>query len=379
MAELGENSDREAEEHETNGRNVDEPVFGTAGDPAGTVPQGLWTSNQDQRKKLVLHIDLNNTILVSDTVTGQGPAAALDYFLSTVTWGKMSTQGKWEWLSDATSLLPPCDGAVSYYSQFGRTPGFTSAAGQRFRGILDEHLDLFRWPEGTKADRELSVKGEGGQLYHWILPSFFQLLKDLVQEGREFAVVFRTFGSDLPRVLSAVSRALNEGAHPLFPDLPDLKLNVNMTPGEIRCSKRGTVLSRAEERLSTRDGDRGLYQYLSSVRSLGGFQDHFKWWASNDFSIRGGKPLWVDPFDQHVQHIFIDDNIRQNDEDTIVHPKIFLDPGGAETRTASTSELYDLTLVQTDLLQAISQPSYFTQRVHICLENYERNLQQGAG
>ncbi|XP_031732404.1 uncharacterized protein LOC116399402 isoform X1 [Anarrhichthys ocellatus] len=299
----------------------------------------------------------------------------------------MSTQGKWEWLSDATSLLPPCDGAVSYYSQFGRTAGFTSAAGRRFRGILDEHLDLFRWPEGTKADRVLSVKGEGGQLYHWILPSFFQLLKDLVQEGREFAVVFRTFGSDLPRVLSAVSRALNEGAHPLFPDLPDLKLKVNMTPGEIRCSKRGTVLSRAEERVSTRDGDRGLYQYLSSVRSLGGFQDHFKWWASNDFSIRGGKPLWVDPFDQHVQHIFIDDNIRQNDEDTIVHPKvpshllhqIFLDPGGAETRTASTSELYDITLVQTDLLQAISQPSYFTQRVHICLENYERNLQQGAG
>ena len=45
-------------------------------------------------------------------------------------------------------------------------------------------------------------------------------------------------------------------------------------------------------------------------------------WASNTFSIRGGKPLWVDPFDHHVQHIFIDDNIRQNDEDTIVNPKV---------------------------------------------------------
>ncbi|XP_068454707.1 uncharacterized protein si:dkey-32e6.3 [Clinocottus analis] len=380
MAELGENSGREAEEHDwTNGRRVNEPVIRTAGDPAGTVPRGPWTSNDDRKRKLVLHVDLNNTILVSDTVTGQGPVAALEYFLSTVTWGKMSKQGKWEWLSDSTSLLPPCEDAVSYYSEFGRTPGFTSAAGRRFRGILDEHLDQFRWPEGTKADRELSVKGEGGRLYHWILPSFFQLLKDLVQDGREFAVVFRTFGSDLARVLSAVSRALNEGVHPLFPDLPDLKLNVNMTPGKIRCSKKGTVLSRADERVSTRDGDRGLYQYLSSARGLGGFQDHFDWWASNAFSVRGGKPLWVDPFDQHVQHIFIDDNIRQNDEDTIVQPKVFLEPGGAETRTASISELYDVTLVQTDLLQAISQPSYFTQRVHICLENYERNLQQGAG
>lgn len=59
--------------------------------------------------------------------------------------------GRWEWLSDSTSLLPPCDDAVSYYSHFGRTPGFTSAAGKRFRGVLDEHLHLFRWPAGTKA------------------------------------------------------------------------------------------------------------------------------------------------------------------------------------------------------------------------------------
>lgn len=69
------------------------------------------------------------------------------------------------------------------------------------------------------------MRGEDGRLYHWILPSFFQLLTDLVQEGREFAVVFRTFGRDLPRVLRAVFRALNEGAHPLFPDLSGLSVS----------------------------------------------------------------------------------------------------------------------------------------------------------
>lgn len=56
--------------------------------------------------------------------------------------------------------------------------------------------------------------------------------------------------------------------------------------------------------------------------------------------------------------------------------KVFLDPGGTETRTACTCELYDVTLVQTDLLQAISDLRYFTRRVHVCLENYERNVQQ---
>lgn len=112
------------------------------------------------------------------------------------------------------------------------------------------------------------------------------------------------------------------------------------------------MLSRAGERVSSRDGERSLYQYMSSAQGLGGFQDDFDWyvgrpaapvtsprglffsffhtsvlsvssrWVAHSYSIRGGKPLWVDPFDTTVQHIFIDDNIRQNDEDTIVHPKV---------------------------------------------------------
>ncbi|XP_004565521.2 uncharacterized protein si:dkey-32e6.3 [Maylandia zebra] len=378
MSDVGESSWRQAEEHDgTESEEVHASVWG-ARDPALTVPQGLWTAHHEPtRKRLVLHVDLNNTILVSDAVTCQGTLAALDYFLTTVTWGKKNKHGTWEWLSDSPSLLPPCSEAVSYYSQFGRIPGFTSGAGRRFRKVLDEHLDLLCWPDGVKADRDLSVKGEDGRLYHWILPSFFQLLRDLSQEGREFAILFRTFGTDLPRVLKAVSRAL-DGAHPLFPDLPQLKLSVAVTPGKIRCSKKGIVLNRAEERVSSRDGERGLYEYFSSVQGLGGFQDHYDWWVANSFSIRGGKPMWVDPFDKHVQHIFIDDNIRQNDEDTIVNPKVFLDPGGSDTRIACTAELYDIALIQTDLLQAISDPSYFTQRVHICLENYEKNVQQGA-
>lgn len=49
--------------------------------------------------------------------------------------------------------------------------------------------------------------------------------------------------------------------------------------------------------------------------------DHNRW-AQNTYSILGGKPLWIDPFDSTIQHIFIDDNIRQNNDDTIVHPKV---------------------------------------------------------
>ncbi len=49
-------------------------------------------------RRIVLHFDLNNTVLVSDAVTRQGTEAALEYFLSTVTWGRM-TKGKTPYLT----------------------------------------------------------------------------------------------------------------------------------------------------------------------------------------------------------------------------------------------------------------------------------------
>lgn len=129
-------------------------------------------------------------------------------------------------MCESPSLLPPCEGAVSYYSQFGRVVGFTKAGpGRCFRKVFEEHLELLRWPSDLPAHKELSVKGEDGKLYHWILPSFFQLLQDLASQGIEFSIFFRTFGTDLPRLLMVVQRALEHGTHPLFPVLPQLKVH----------------------------------------------------------------------------------------------------------------------------------------------------------
>lgn len=119
---------------------------------------------------------------------------------------------------------------MTYYSKFGRVADFTrTSPGQKFKGVLEEHLAMLRWPAGQEEDRELAVRGEDGQLYHWILPSFFQLLQDLVAQGTEFAIVFRTFGTDLPNVLGTMHRVLTQGPHPLFPNLPTLKVSQRYT------------------------------------------------------------------------------------------------------------------------------------------------------
>lgn len=84
MADVVENNSAEEEDRRMNGGVVPEC-------DVVTVPRSLVALNN---KKLVLHIDLNNTILVSDAVTGQGTVAALDTFLTSVTWGKLNKQGK---------------------------------------------------------------------------------------------------------------------------------------------------------------------------------------------------------------------------------------------------------------------------------------------
>ncbi|XP_061474841.1 uncharacterized protein LOC133380810 isoform X2 [Rhineura floridana] len=330
-----------------------------------------------KKRKLVLHIDLNNTILVSDAITGQDPRAALNYFLSTVTWGKISPTGEWQWLSESPSLHPPCQGAVSFYSQYGRNTKFTDVPlGRQFYDLHRRHLGLLEWQ--GQPHPLLSSQDEQAKHYHLVLPSFFHLLESLHQEKRRFAVVFRTFGTDLPRVLQAVRCAL-EGEHPCFPALRDISLPVDLSPGKIRCSKRKVVVTQGVERLSTEDGDRRMHLYFSSREGLCGFQDHFGWWAKNEFSSQGGKPLWIDPYDASVHHICIDDNIRLNDSDTIIHPQVFTGQGSSCLRTTPTSELYNVCLVQTDLLEAISDMSYFCHCIRRCEENYDSYLASSAG
>ncbi|KAM4651819.1 uncharacterized protein O3C94_014177 isoform 2-T5 [Discoglossus pictus] len=286
-------------------------------DPPESPCPGALTGPQIKKRKLVLHLDLNNTILVSDAVTNQGPHAALNMYLSTVTWGQLSDTGEWEWLGDRPSVAPPRPGAISYYSQFGRSSDFTNTpVGHRFKETVARHMELLEWT--GEPDRVFTLRGEDRKKYHYILPSFFHLLQSLHQQGRDFCVLLRTFGTDLPSVLPAVQSAMM-GNHPLFPQLKNVPLTVDLTPGRIRCSNREAVLTRGSERVTTKGDKSNIYKYFSNVTGIRGFQDHFDWWARHSFTNRGGKPFWVDPDDCDTQHIIIDDNIRLSEEDTIVN------------------------------------------------------------
>ncbi|XP_074139369.1 uncharacterized protein LOC141551530 isoform X3 [Sminthopsis crassicaudata] len=270
-------------------------------------------------KKLVLHMDINNTIFVSDSATGEGPKAALSSYLSSVCWGHFNQEGKWQWLSELPSLLPPTPDASSFSSIFGRHTKFISSTlGHPFQSLFSSYLQLLEWP--GQPNSVFSVLGEDGRHYHRVLPAFFKLLAGLSQQGRRFAIIFRTFGKDLTSLLQTTHSAL-QGQHPQFSALKEVMLPVDLRPGKIRCSSNKVMVSRGKESVSSWPDARVVYDYFSAMEGLGGFQDHFAWWSRNNFSSQGGKPLWVDPHDPEVQHICFDDNIRLQDRESIIHPQ----------------------------------------------------------
>lgn len=59
--------------------------------------------------------------------------------------------------------------------------------------------------EEWKEEHDTADAGRA-HLYHYVLPSFFQMLVYLKRSGRSFTLVFRTFGQDLPHVLTQTLR-----------------------------------------------------------------------------------------------------------------------------------------------------------------------------
>ena len=132
-----------------------------------SLPRSPRLSGRGPRK-LILHFDLRNTILVADSVTNVAVEQALNAFLTGATWGH-EQDGCWYWDSDQPSIKPPMVGTNTYYKflerQLVRTPSdrtelrlatgdFTlTPIGGIFRPHFERHLRGLRWDYDDTGDR----------------------------------------------------------------------------------------------------------------------------------------------------------------------------------------------------------------------------------
>ena len=367
--------------------------------PSRASKASLTSSPRDviKQRKLVLHFDARNTVLVADTVTQIGVKEAFNSYLTGVTWGYEKSNGDWEWVSDTPSLSSPASNAITYYKhrerelvripsdrgELRRVTGYFAQEplGDRFYPYLEKGLSSLRWTHEEHV-KQLVMVDKDGEKYHYLLPSLFQLIQHLQHEKRDFSIVIRTYGSDAPNILKAIAASL-EGKHPDFPALTPM--NVDHNVGSIKRSSTGDIMLQTEfgGHPQTLTDERQIYELLSNSTGVTAIVDDFIYWQQNDYDHTCSKPHWVDVHDANTQHIIFDDNLRVTDSDSIVDLRLFHDSishTAASVRDFEHMQRYeDACLVQADLLQSTADLNYFVNKVKICEQKYDALIDVSAG
>ena len=352
-------------------------------------------SPEKKERKLILHFDIRNTVLVADSVTNVCVEQALNSFLTGVTWGHEDSDGRWQWHSDQLSLTPPAPNVITYYKHLEKkfvknttdrtqlrlaTGDFSqSDIGRHFHPHFQNHLELLKWRHEFNRDSHdiLTMSGKDGQQYNYIVPAVYKCIHYLIQNQRDFAIVFRTFGLDAPNVIRSLTHGL-KGNHPGFPEPVHLPVDTN-----IGTVKRGadtpTVCSLTGPNNNSFTGDRDIYDMLCQRVGISGFRDDVHYWLENNYHHNTSKPHIIDPFDPNVHHIFFDDNFRPFEEDSIIDVRLFETRGAREARSLSNMELAqfeNVCLVQADLLRCIEDEDYYVDRINQCESNYSKFLKK---
>ena len=359
----------------------------------------LPTSTGAKSRKLVLHLDVNNTVFIGDSITKSvTPEETLNEYLTDVAWGKVDETGQWK--SDGKiSVKPPENDSVSYYkfakakyrwesrSEFkARVRGFTEEEiGKPFKRFYDQMIDALEFPGDISSGNGIplpSFRDKKGVPHHNIVPSFYKLLDHLYESEREFAIVFRTFGGDGHVVLQATSDflmgRLGKAKHPQEAHASDLPVKspaheVNFSKGEIVRSRNQISIKCPKDHLKlSKLFD--IYKYFSQTNHVKLFVDDYEWWKSQNFNSLAAKPLLIDPADDSVHHIMFDDNFRSwEPDDSIVNLLLAKDGSFCSVDPAT---LEDVCVVKADLYQSICNRNFFIDKIDQCERNYSKFISE---
>ena len=353
-------------------------------------------SNAVKRRKLILHFDVNKTMVPVDTATSENVEAALNVYLSGLAWGK-DNQGVWE-SSQELSPKPSDKNDVSFYKfeerrllrqvtedrstfRYHLTSFTDRPQGSNFKPYLNTLLEKLQWKGhyDENLHKGLTIPGHRYPRYHFLLPSFIKLLRVLVETGREFAIIFRTFGNDVARVLAALRSALSGAMSSCINMKPYVELvSENVLTLQRDCNELFYLSYDKSAEPSFTGNENDMYSYFSSASGISAILDDVHLWYKNKFHPTHGKPLWIDLDDFETQHIFFDDNIRPGSDDSIVDLRLRENSQGlGKFRAVERAEEYefvDANLAQVNFVEAIMNEDYFVDKLRVCEENYSAIL-----
>eukprot|EP00931_Biecheleriopsis_adriatica_P043877 TRINITY_DN25071_c0_g1_i1.p1 TRINITY_DN25071_c0_g1~~TRINITY_DN25071_c0_g1_i1.p1 ORF type:complete len:590 (+),score=73.86 TRINITY_DN25071_c0_g1_i1:37-1806(+) len=377
--------------------------------------------DSDFRRHLVLHFDVNQTVLMLDSITGAGAIAILNEAVSNASWGDVDSEGHWKLISEAPSAVAPRHGLTTYSEFVAQLPHeqgktlmrtFTEPdqPGHSLAKYVSDLAAALRLPQGLQAPGD-TIERLGLHNGVLLLPSFLIALRLLKREGRSFSVCFRTFGADLEKIANEYN-ALCDNSHPAirhylstlgsgFEDLnkvfldgsdgaPDMR--IDLSPGQhsfgtwirgddslsfVWGSLEQPPYSRASaadlhafyeeknlnvEVVSDQSTIRRQMSDLLHVPGKGrtlGLRDYYPAWKASGRNASGGKPLLLETDDQNIQQIFFDDHIRPNDAH-IVDVRYADNPSKPSLPIGAT---WGVTAVRAEPICTILDPLWFVKKI----------------
>lgn len=391
----------------------DETAAGAAGrrSVARSGCSSTASPSSAEPRHLVINLDVNKTILMSDKVQNKNVDHIVNEILSDAAWGT-EVDGQWvlsvreptvqrpSMLADGKTEGPELASYTEWLSQ-----AYPGSKNKKFRNTFTTTFTDVGHPGESlvpHADTlRAGLKMPDGQPVQ-IIPAFFELMTTLKRQKRSFTLCFRTFGEDL----LAVAEELNEfceGKHVFSPvgvvfDGSDGEPDYRITAGDTQTC--GTFYRDDDEvalvwgtwwqpekepnpsmaYYEKMDGiiiNRGSLTDAGAVvrgkcKQPGSFalRDYFLYWKAKEMTSLGGKLLFYECSGcSGVHEVFFDDNIRFTDAH-IVHP---IDVKHPEKKQWVTP-LLQTHMCRAEPLKSIPDAQYFVRELARLEAGYSHKL-----
>jgi len=346
------------------------------------------------KTQLVVHFDINETILVGDDAGGDTRDDCLNKVLAKSAFvrapnGQGHNLEPTHWW-DGTPLLemptsidtppPPLytgwewpPNCIPYYrSVFKRrcSTFVTTGHGKIYKTLYDHLQTMVTLPN------DVAVGEDVPEILSHILPSVFTTLRTLMERPQTTRIVFRTFGTDLPLIAQAIT-CFAQGKHPMHSDFKcaDLVLEQsNLVRGrwnrETGIYELWTMNDTAASTLVA-SGGHAIMEWMAT-KACCGIQDDYEFWAENHCEPWAGKPVWV-PCDNSIHHVLLDDNIHNLEHDGIasVHAQSSEDGKYYSIPGKEILKMQGLHLIRVPTIEPILNEQWFIEQLDAAQQRFQ--------
>ena len=323
-----------------------------------------------EKRKFVIHLDINGTIMPADPIRSKHVETMLNIHLSKQAFVRRrdvedAAMDEIVWWTgspflkgDTPPLLPQfrytCHINEHYEEEvFGSTGSYPigeSVSLQDFNAALDgEKCDDFTCkhspghvyePELVKLlgalewnhplldasiTEALTLEMKDGRKMNLFVPAFLHLVQYLFEhrDEQDYVLVIRTFGSDIPRLIPAF-KLIAQGLHPDIPTKGCIKephaYGSLFRDDTTEFTLQLESLTHEGERKIVVSSNQAVMEYFESLESgsVVLICDDYETWKRNKFDPIFGKPIFLDlESAKTCRHFLLDDNVNTNPKDSI--------------------------------------------------------------